>query len=394
MSDLYIKVQPPASAETGWQRPTEWVSVPTPENDELTALYLVFENERNVLAVSSDQVGDVFFDFENDGTEVAADGNVQTYTYDYANLGGSVSQYADDGSYRNYKQAIVRVRSNTTAINNLKLCQSDGFNINGSLNFAEVKINFVNQRPRVWLGKINLKNQRYLKIVNIMAHNIDSPTHTLLYLNEKENKTRPVVEQFTIPNNDLYAAGSNSGQAYQKITINHEFRDIYASTGGCEGIRIKGCRDIYCQSSFNGSTFASATLGFCRNIILTSTRGDRTFQNSDFQINGTINSTVPMMRNTFANNTSTKLIFTAIHPNPSNFSAFTGMGNLEELIVPGLEKGFNIANSNMGATALNAMFTSLGTANGTQTITVTGNPGAATCTTSIATNKGFTVVVS
>ena len=48
----------------------------------------------------------------------------------------------------------------------------------------------------------------------------------------------------------------------------------------------------------------------------------------------------------------------------------------------------------MGATALNAMFTSLGTANGSQTITVTGNPGAATCDTSIATNKGFTVVVS
>jgi len=34
----------------------------------------------------------------------------------------------------------------------------------------------------------------------------------------------------------------------------------------------------------------------------------------------------------------------------------------------------------------------LGTASGSQTITVTGNPGAGTCNTSIATAKGFTVV--
>ena len=29
MSDLYIKVQPPASTSTEWQRPTEWLTMPT-----------------------------------------------------------------------------------------------------------------------------------------------------------------------------------------------------------------------------------------------------------------------------------------------------------------------------------------------------------------------------
>ena len=29
MSELYIKVQPPASTETGYQRPTEWLTMPT-----------------------------------------------------------------------------------------------------------------------------------------------------------------------------------------------------------------------------------------------------------------------------------------------------------------------------------------------------------------------------
>ena len=69
------------------------------------------------------------------------------------------------------------------------------------------------------------------------------------------------------------------------------------------------------------------------------------------------------------------------------------MYNLKELILPSFRVGFSIANSNMDADALDAMFTSLGTANGAQTITITGNPGAATCDTTIATGKGFTIVV-
>jgi hypothetical protein len=46
----------------------------------------------------------------------------------------------------------------------------------------------------------------------------------------------------------------------------------------------------------------------------------------------------------------------------------------------------------MNATALNALYTSLGTASGAQTLTVTSNPGKAGSTTSIATAKGWTVV--
>ena len=44
----------------------------------------------------------------------------------------------------------------------------------------------------------------------------------------------------------------------------------------------------------------------------------------------------------------------------------------------------------MDATALNQLFTDLPTVTA-KTIVVTGNPGAATCTTSIATAKGWTV---
>ena len=74
-------------------------------------------------------------------------------------------------------------------------------------------------------------------------------------------------------------------------------------------------------------------------------------------------------------------------------STFALTVNIETLILSGCRYGFNIANNEMSASALNALFTSLGTAVGSQTITITGNPGASTCDTTIATSKGFTVVI-
>ena len=73
-------------------------------------------------------------------------------------------------------------------------------------------------------------------------------------------------------------------------------------------------------------------------------------------------------------------------------SCFNQCYSLVSLIVEGITVGFSVANCNMPATALNAMFTSLGTANGVQAITITGNDGAATCDQTIATAKGYTIV--
>lgn len=65
--------------------------------------------------------------------------------------------------------------------------------------------------------------------------------------------------------------------------------------------------------------------------------------------------------------------------------------SLERLILPGMTSGFNLRNTKMGAPALNDFFHSLGTASGSQTINITGAPGAAECDKSIATTKGWTI---
>jgi hypothetical protein len=68
--------------------------------------------------------------------------------------------------------------------------------------------------------------------------------------------------------------------------------------------------------------------------------------------------------------------------------------SLRKLILSGLRVGFILNYTSMQAAELNALFTSLGTANGAQTIDVRNNPGSAACNPGIATAKGFTVLTA
>ncbi len=72
--------------------------------------------------------------------------------------------------------------------------------------------------------------------------------------------------------------------------------------------------------------------------------------------------------------------------------AFDGCSALSSVLATGIADEVSFANCNMNAAALNVLFTNLGTVVG-KTITITGNPGAATCNTAIATGKGWSVTV-
>jgi hypothetical protein len=359
MSDLYIKVQSPPT--TGWQRPTEWLTMPTPSAGEFYGLFLVFEdNPLNQVSVQAN-AGRVNWDFENDGTDVLCSGGVDTYNYDYATLGGAISVYTEDGSNRNYKQVIFKMNWFTSLLTQTTLYFNgySGLNNNGTSGFADMVMDFTGCFPRIVMGRHD-----YLRIFNS--------------LNNGSNNTRFYSGEWNIAQLKIFNAS-----AYNPFigmlgfnfngTINGDISGSWSSTK-INGINGNGV-DI------DGN---NATLGWINNISNTST-GTDTFWLLDAQILGTIDMpNSSNMRRCFQSCTTRKLIFSAIHPNPtaitSNNGAFRFMRNLQELIVPNLERGFNIDNSNMGATALDAMFTSLGTANGTQTITITGNPGAATCT--------------
>ena len=67
--------------------------------------------------------------------------------------------------------------------------------------------------------------------------------------------------------------------------------------------------------------------------------------------------------------------------------------SLTECLITGLNQTVSFANCKLSAAAINTIFTNLSATGTGKTITVTGNYGAATCDTSIATAKGWTVVI-
>ena len=71
-------------------------------------------------------------------------------------------------------------------------------------------------------------------------------------------------------------------------------------------------------------------------------------------------------------------------------NTFNGCWNLSSIKATGIGLSFSVSNCKLSAAALNEIYTNLPTVTG-KTITVTGNWGAATSTTSIATAKGWTV---
>jgi surface protein len=80
-------------------------------------------------------------------------------------------------------------------------------------------------------------------------------------------------------------------------------------------------------------------------------------------------------------------------PTTTPFST-TGFGSVSSIIMTGMKYAFSVASMRLDGTALDALYTSLGTAAGAQTLTVTTNHGTVDDTPSIATTKGWTVTGS
>ena len=367
-----------AVVDTGWSRPTEWIALPAVETKTLYGLYLVFENSPNTLSVLAKGAGDMEIDWENDGTIVTSNGSIQSYTYDYATLGGAISVYTEDGSNRNYKQVIFKMKhiANFTNGAYTRLDSNNGINNGGSNQFADINADFSGISTRFHLS--HDKKQPYLRMLKVT----DVGTNARFWYGQKYLD----LKVFDVP-----SPFSPEFQSFIGTTIAHSLNDLNANGVSC----LTNFKCVSVNNIGGIEDLGSGSYGFCNNI--NSTESTNFCFNADINILGTVTLTDTNFQRAFQNCTTKKLIFASLPSQPTNMTAnggcFIGMVNLEEMIVPGLQNGFTIANSNMGATALDAMFTSLGTANGAQTITITGNPGAATCTTSIATTKGFTIVI-
>ena len=78
----------------------------------------------------------------------------------------------------------------------------------------------------------------------------------------------------------------------------------------------------------------------------------------------------------------------------ANMATFaSGCASLSSVACTGINQTISFASSKLSASQIDAIFGNLSSSGSGKTITVTGNYGAATCTTSIATAKGWTVAI-
>lgn len=351
------KLSSTIDASTGWVRNPDWLPLPeiTAADNRFVGLFLVFENEYNQTTFYGNN-GSFAIDW-GDGTSDVSNSAVQTHVYDYSTIVSPINQYYDG---RNYKQVIIDiVQVNTPSF--FIIDRNNGINNNGGNNFVDINMSFPN------VSNISLSSQRKLHILERLAvYDVDTFSSNSWFLGMYK------LQELIFP--------------FEKSStlINSSFHGLQY----IGDLNLTNCTNL--SIAFSGVFWDSCgdiNSGMVTTFI-------RLFENAKkLRRTGTINclsaTTIQQIFNGCESLNKTHLINCGSIVTTTN--AFNLNSSLSDLILDGLTVGFSIANCNLTDTALNDLFTSLGTASGSQTIIITGNPGAATCDTTIATGKGFTV---
>ena len=370
---------------TGWTRPTEWLAMPSISATDrvLYALVLVYENGENLITFQA-ELDRVRIDWGDGSATENTTGSTSSHNYDYS----AITQTPITYNGQNVKQCIMSLTIISTGGTDMRFTSNAGINSNGNNAIVDILCCFNARSVRLAISNQyqNLRRMDDLRIFKCLNLGTDT---SFFWANYGWQNLK--LEIFDIPTNGLQTHRANN-RTFQNTIINQSIGDIRGFGYSFNNAVLNG--GVGNITDARGTDYQGATLVTCNDINV---NGLDVFWNCKVNILGSITATTTNFRRLFQGCTTKRLVFASLPSQPTNMASsggcFAYMGYLEEMIVPGLQNGFTIEGSNMGATALDAMFTSLGTANGTQTITITGNPGAATCDTTIATTKGFTVIV-
>jgi hypothetical protein len=229
----------------------------------------------------------------------------------------------------------------------------------------------------------------------------------------------PVIERVDVRGSNLTHQGFTTNVTNIREIL-FDFNQSASLAGFFQDkIKVIDFPSVTLNSTNVSNFFFGSGIEVCGNLDLSSTNISAMFQNSSVLSIGNINAPNATNMSNFVRNCKNLMKLGIIDaPNVNNLTSafaygsnineivFTNLSNVttttlmfyfafgvERFVCPGLTRGFDISGNAMSETALNEMFTSLGTASGSQTIIVTGNPGAATCNTTIATTKGFSVTI-
>jgi hypothetical protein len=395
-----VTAPPPSS---GWVRPAEWIPIPdlTAADEQIYAVVAVFENGFNDLSVRG-VAGQATIDWGDGSPTVAVTGTNVKKQYDYATVTGAVNQYYDG---RNYKQVLFRIYRTGTAITDIRLrlavspaarsisnfldmnvslpsCtifDPSGFSISGS------KAALICERLRIWSlnSGVLLAGFSNLRVLQLPA------TKAGTYANMAGafgNVPQCPIDDF---GNIDWQGVTITGAFFNTLTRKHGTMtstatslDSYASTS----------RMLQMMGAITAPNATSAVNMF----------------NECNTLSGTVTVNAPLLQNlngfAFRCFLLDSLIFTDCAAVTNTSSMVTDCHSLTVLVMPNLTRGVNLggaSGTSMGNYGMNMFANSLGTAVGTQNITVTGTPfgvllaaadATAVAIAAVITGKGFGII--
>ena len=418
ITQAYIKAR--STTATGWQRPSDWIAIPSIAPGEqvfygLVAVYNVIGGNR----VAFTFAGNYTVDW-GDGTplENVLSGVKAEHSYTYA----SVSNPTSEG----WRQALIKViptgAANITTVN---LQQTPtGIAVGKTSQFMDIVMNV----PNVTGASTNLVIGTGTAVIHRVVERIwikeigAINNMTTMFGSCSSLQSVPLFNTASVTNMDRMFSGCSSLQSvplFNTTNVNNAIgmQGMFTSCSSLQSVPLFDTSNVVGMASmfFGCSSLRTIPLFNTANVIsmvsmfsgCSSLQSVPLFNTASATTMTTMFNGCPSLQSVPAFNTANVTVLNSMFlgctslyqaelnaPAVTNIATiFTSVNSLQRFIATGLTRGFTVANNLMSATEINNLFTSLGTASGAQTIVVTGNPGAATCNVLIATIKGFTVTI-
>jgi hypothetical protein len=380
----------------GWVRPSFWPTLPT-----LTAaseagyiLNPVYENRLNRFTVAiTNLTSNIAW---GDGTSVTSNGAAQTKTYTYGTISGTV--YVDAQTGENYKFVTIGITRIAGAITSVDFTASAATSpLNAPSYAVDYNLSFPNCTD-FRLGAFFAREPRNVQIIRIWAMGSIS----IMRLNNANN-LRILQLPTTFSGN---FGGNLAGNIGSLDFPNVNYGTATGISQLVAGARILSHGNLignsgtslayYATDCLALEYFGTVTANACTSI---------TFAWSGcFAMKSIGLLTLPLCSD-YSYAFITCYALNAIRvANAANCTTTTGMiqncYSLQVLDMPNLTRGVNFSNTSIGNYGMNIFATSLGTASGMQTITITGTPFGVLVTASDATalairavmmGKGYTI---
>lgn len=391
IESFFFKAAVGTASQAHWTRNPDWLPLPSINtgSKKFYGLLAVFENDVNELSIQAYNATAASIDWGDGVAGTLPNTVTQNHTYNYAALTGDVCV---DEYGHNYKQVIVEILfTNTTTLN---IDRNGTYSPGNVVPWLDIVIdnidistfNFSQQRKSSILERIIVKqhaitnpNTAYnylgkLKVIDFQIPLAGNFQGTFQYLGDAlqpDETGMDLISDTTTQFNSTYNNSMMRKFGYLSSTTATSANATFASN-----LRLEEAGDSNLPAVTNLTNYYYNCVKLVKKGIITTSAallvttqmfsGCRLLENVHITDCSGVNTATNMFSNT---------------------------GSIRTCILTGMTISVNLSNNMMDAAAIDALFTSLGTAVPGATITVTGNPGAATCNAAIATAKGWTVVL-